>query len=140
MPTLLELLGQDVPQQLQGESRAEMLSGGGTLDDNDVFFDWNGRSIDLKFPLSELERMREIPHRGVISGDGWKLNLSVGDQCELYDLNNDPYEQVNLYDDPRHSERVLELANKIRRWQIDTNDPALIPDVYPGVGYVHGMR
>ena len=30
------------------------------------------------------------PWRTVISGDGWKLNLSPVDQCELYDLNDDP--------------------------------------------------
>lgn len=140
IPTLLDLLGQEVPLHLQGESLGDLLRYGGSLDDNDVYFDWNGRSIDLKFPLSELERMREIPHRGVISGDGWKLNLSVGDQCELYDLNSDPYEQVNLFDDPEHSDRVVSLAKKIRAWQIDTGDTALIPDVYPGVGHVNGMR
>ncbi len=101
---------------------------------------WNGRSIDLTFPLTELERMRELPHRAVVTGDGWKLNLAVGDQCELYDLNNDPYEQVNLFDDAAYSDRVVEMAWKIRRWQIETGDVALIPDVYPGVGHVAGMR
>ncbi|MCH8114774.1 MAG: sulfatase-like hydrolase/transferase [Chloroflexi bacterium] len=140
IPTLLELMGLDIPGHLQGVSRAELLRGGGSLGDNDVFIDWNGRSIDQEFPLSELERMREIPHRGVVTGDGWKLNVSVGDQCELYDLNSDPFEQTNLYDDPVYSDRVVELARKIRRWQIETGDTALIPDVYPGVGHVAGMR
>ena len=84
--------------------------------------------------------MREIPHRCVITGDGWKLNLSVGDQSELYDLKNDPYEQVNLYDNVKFSGKVLELANKIRNWQLETGDTALIPEVYPGVGFVEGMR
>ncbi len=140
IPTLLDLMGLDIPGHLQGASRAELLRAGGSLEDNDVFIDWNGRSIDQKFPLSELERMREIPHRGVIDGDGWKLNLSVGDQCELYDLNSDPYEQVNLYDDPAYSDRIVEMARKIRRWQIDTGDTVPMPDVYPGAGHVTGMR
>jgi arylsulfatase A-like enzyme len=140
IPTLLELMGIDVPDRLQGESKAGRLTNGESLEDNDIFLDWNGRSIDLKFPLSELERMREIPHRCVVTGDGWKLNLSVGDQSELYDLNTDPYEQTNLYDDPQYSDRVVEMAKKIRQWQLDTGDTALIPDVYPGVGHVAGMR
>tara|TARA_B100000809_G_scaffold266704_1_gene330881 strand:- start:3434 stop:4942 length:1509 start_codon:yes stop_codon:yes gene_type:complete len=140
IPTLLDLLGQPVPIKLQGESRAHTIREGGTLNDNDVYLDWNGRSVDQRFPLSELERMREIPHRCVITGDGWKLNLSVGDQCELYDLNNDTYEQVNLYDDPAYADLVVEMAKKIRNWQISTGDTALIPDVYPGVGHVSGMR
>ena len=140
IPTLLDLMGIDVPEHLQGESKAPKLRNGETLEDNDIFLDWNGRSIDLKFPLTELERMREIPHRCVVTGDGWKLNLSVGDQSELYDLNADPYEQTNLYNDPTYSDRIVELAKKIRNWQIKTNDTALIPDVYPGAGHVTGMR
>ncbi len=140
VPTLLDLLGAEVPDALPGQSRVEVMRGGGSLDGNDVIITWNGRSIDQKFPLSELERMREIPHRCIITSDGWKLNLSVGDTCELYDLNSDPYEQKNLYADPSHSDRVLELAKRIRRWQRDTGDMALIPDVYPGVGFVPEMH
>jgi arylsulfatase A-like enzyme len=84
--------------------------------------------------------MREIPHRCVVSGDGWKLNLSVGDQNELYDLNTDPFEQVNLFDDPKYSDKVVELAKKIRQWQLETNDTALLPDVFPGAGHIASMR
>jgi arylsulfatase len=140
IPTLLDVMGLDVPEHLQGNSKAPQLKNGETLEDNDIFLDWNGRSIDLKFPLSELERMREIPHRCVVSGDGWKLNLSVGDQNELYDLNTDPFEQVNLFDDPKYSDKVVELAKKIRQWQIETNDTALLPDVFPGAGHIKSMR
>ena len=140
IPTLLDLMGIDIPDHLQGNSKAEKLRNGETLEDNDIFLDWNGRSIDQKFPLSELERMREIPHRCIITGDGWKLNLSVGDQSELYDLNTDPYEQTNCYDDPAYSARVLELAKKLRNWQLETNDTALLPDVLPGQGHVPSMR
>ena len=140
IPTLLDLMGIDVPEHLQGESKAPTLRNGETLEDNDIFLDWNGRSIDQKFPLSELERMREIPHRCIVTGDGWKLNLSVGDQSELYDLNTDPYEQTNLYDNPTYSDQVLKLAKKLRNWQLQTNDTALLPDVLPGQGHVPSMR
>jgi len=140
IPTLLELMGQKIPDHLQGQSRMKDLETKKSLEENDVYLDWNGRSVDQTFPLSELERMREIPHRCVITGDGWKLNLSVGDQSELYDLNSDPYEQVNLYDNLKFSGKVLELAHKIRNWQLETDDTALIPEVYPGVGFVEGMR
>ena len=140
IPTLLELMGQKIPDHLQGQSRMKDLETKKSLEENDVYLDWNGRSVDQTFPLSELERMREIPHRCVITGEGWILNLSVGDQSELYDLKNDPYEQVNLYDNLKFSGKVLELAHKIRNWQLETGDTALIPEVYPGVGFVEGMR
>jgi arylsulfatase A-like enzyme len=140
VPTLLELMGHQVPSHLQGQSRVAVLRDHGSLEGNDVIITWNGRSIDQKFPLSELERMRELPHRCLVGADGWKLNLSVGDNCELYDLNSDPFEERNLFPEPAQSERVLAMARKIRKWQEETGDTALIPDVYPGFGYVEGMR
>jgi arylsulfatase A-like enzyme len=140
VPTLLELIGAEVPGNLEGESKAKMLRENGNLAENDVIITWNGRSIDLKFPLTELERMREIPHRCLIDADGWKINLSVGDACELYDLNSDPYETTNLYTNPEHSERIVSMAKKIRQWQRDTGDTVLIPDVYPGTGFVPEMH
>jgi arylsulfatase A-like enzyme len=58
IPTLLDVMGLDVPDHLQGNSKAPQLKNGETFEGNDIFLDWNGRSIDLTFPLSELERMR----------------------------------------------------------------------------------
>jgi hypothetical protein len=49
------------------------------------------------------------------------------DQCELYDLNTDQYEQLNLFDEPTHLPRVRELANRIRRWQQETRDQVSLP-------------
>ena len=47
----------------------------------------------------EVNREMRTPWRSVITPDRWKLNLSTHDQCELYDLNNDPAELNNLYDE-----------------------------------------
>ena len=89
VPTLLDLLDQPVPDHLQGASRAPVLKGEASLDDNDVFLQWNGMGDrNLGSPL--INRMVSLPWRSVITADRWKLNLCAGDQCELYDLNNDP--------------------------------------------------
>jgi arylsulfatase A-like enzyme len=58
----------------------------------------------------------------MVSGDRWKLNLSPGDTCELYDLNNDPLELTNLYDHPDHSGRVREMIVRMCQWQARTGD------------------
>ena len=60
---------------------------------------------------------------------GWKLNLCAGDQCELFDLKNDPYEMRNLFDDPAQRDRVRDLAARIRAWQVETDDDAPLPAV-----------
>jgi arylsulfatase A-like enzyme len=140
VPTLLDLLGASVPASLQGRSRADVLRGTATLDGNHVVIDWNGRSIDLKFPLTRLEQIRELPHRTIISPEGWKLSLAVGDQCELYDMASDPHETVNRFEDPDCAGRVVSLARKLRAWQLETGDTAPLPDVFPGAGYVADMR
>ena len=57
-----------------------------------------------------------------VSAEGWKLNLSPGDQCELYNLNTDPHEQTNLYDDPAQKNRIQDLSSRIKAWQERTWD------------------
>ena len=37
--------------------------------------------------------------------DEWQ-DLLAGGQCEFYDLNSDPYNQVNLFDDPGYWDRL----------------------------------
>ena len=64
-----------------------------------------------------------------MSADRWKLNLSVQDQCELYDLNADPYENLNLFDEPEQRGRVQDMADRIRVWQTQTGDRTPLPEI-----------
>ena len=83
------------------------------MDGVDAVIDWNGRDR-ARHPLGlEIDRVQNIPHRGLIGSDGWKINLSVGDRCELYDLNTDPHEQVNVFDDPANRERIRDMAERL---------------------------
>ena len=123
VPTLLELVGADLPGHIQGESRVPVLKGAATLEGNDVMIDWTGR--DSK----ESPGIQGVDHRILISHDGWKLNLGEGDQGELYDLQGDPTESTNLFDDPSQRERVRDMACRIRAWQRATGDTAPLPEV-----------
>jgi arylsulfatase A-like enzyme len=152
VPTLLELLGESVPDHLQGESRAGVFFGEGacgkamSLEQNDVFIEWqgpNGRPAryfdrghsDLKEPLDEhatppgdeWERVRG-PWRSVVSAEGWKLNLSTTDLCELYDLNTDPGETRNLFTDRQQQSRIRDLMDRIRQWQTRTADTVALTE------------
>ena len=99
------------------------------MDGVDAVIDWNGRDR-ARHPLGlEVDRVQNIPHRGLIGSDGWKINLSVGDRCELYDLNTDPHEQANVFDDPANRERIRDMAERLRTWQRQTGDTAPLPDV-----------
>jgi arylsulfatase A-like enzyme len=136
VPTLLELLGQPIPKHLQGESRVALLRGEASLQDNDVFTEWNGRDgfeaasgkkeFPSDIPSEEIARIAGQPWRTIITADGWKLSLSPVDRCELYDLNSDPFECNNLFDDPRQKRRLGDLTARIHYWQARTGDTAQV--------------
>ena len=131
VPTLLDALGEPVPGHLEGRSLVPVLNGESTLDGNDVFMEWNGISPNLRDRFlgdDAINRMLALPYRSVVS-DRWKLNLCAGDQGELFDLRSDPYEQTNLFDDPAHRDRVLDMSARIRMWQFETGDTAPLPSV-----------
>jgi arylsulfatase A-like enzyme len=127
VPTLLDLVGQPAPGHLQGVSRAPVIRGEATLDD-DVFIQWNGIG-DRNLGSPAINRMISLPWRSVVSPDRWKLNLCPGDQCELYDLNSDPYELSNLFNDPGQRDRIRHMAASIRLWQHSTGDSTPLPAV-----------
>jgi arylsulfatase A-like enzyme len=121
VPTLLDLLGEDVPDHLQGSSRRDVLEGSNVLSD-DVFMQWHGGAATVPLGNAEVERLSEVPWRCMVSGDRWKLNLSPADTCELYDLNSDPLELENLYADAKHADRVRDMTARMRDWQRRTGD------------------
>ena len=131
MPTLLELLGQEVPDSSQGESRVPVLRGEEDLGDNDVFIEWSGADGHPPVSIGEAEPNRSMVHplRSVIAAERWKLNLYGAGQGELYDLNADPHELENLYYQPEQQERVSALAGRIRAWQEWTGDEVALPAV-----------
>ena len=130
VPTLLDLVGEDIPNTLQGKSLKPVLLGQSDLNDNDVFVQWNGTSKEVPdrfLGSTKINRMLALPWRSVITPDRWKLNLCAGDQCELYDLNADPNEMNNLYNDPAQIDRIRDMAARIRIWQHETVDTAPLP-------------
>ena len=140
LPTLLELLGQPAPSHLQGVGRSNVLAGDAVLDANDVFVQHNGygdrdltseesRPTLSREKAAEMNYMNNLPWRSVVTADRWKLNLCAGDQCELFDLDNDPYEMTNLYNDLAHRDRVRRMAARIRLWQHRMDDTAPLPTV-----------
>ncbi|MDA0677186.1 MAG: sulfatase-like hydrolase/transferase, partial [Chloroflexi bacterium] len=121
VPTILELMRADIPLHLQGSSVMPVLRGEESLAERPAFVQWNGMG-DRNLGTPSINRMVSVPWRSVVTGDRWKLNLSAGDQCELYDLNADPDELVNLFDRPEHRDRIREMAAMIRLWQQETGD------------------
>ncbi len=128
VPTMLELMAVEPPEHLQGQSRVDVLSGDAGLED-DVFMQWHGGRATISLGDAVVERMSTVGWRSVVTPDRWKLNLSNGDQCELYDLDSDPLELENLFDAPEHRDRVRDMSARIRQWQAETGDDMELPAV-----------
>ncbi len=128
VPTLLDLLGQELPDHLQGTSKADVIKGTADLSGNEVFMEHNGIG-DRNLGTPAINMLNNMQWRSIVTSDRWKLNLCSTDQCELFDLNSDPFEQDNLFNNAEHKDRIRLMAAKIRMWQRETEDQAPLPDV-----------
>jgi arylsulfatase A-like enzyme len=106
LPTVLELLGVPAHQGIQGRSLLSTSGAGKT-------------SVFAEFPTIHAVRTRD-----------WKLvrysRLAIG---ELYDLNNDPHELHNLWDDPAYARRRGEMEGLLFDWYVTSQDPLRLPVV-----------
>ena len=79
--------------------------------------------------VRQLNWLKTVPWRSVVTSDRWKLTLCVADQGELFDLNADPSETTNLFDRPEQRDRVRWMAARLRLWQETVGDTAPLPGV-----------
>ncbi len=135
-PTLLDLMGQPIPEGLHGVSRREVLESGGRIDE-DVFLAWHCHpaSADGDFPDYAREaagsRKRAAaatsdPVRTIITPDGWRFTHSPAGDHALHHLPTDPGERQNLAQKPEMRDLIAELRARIRAWQNRVDDPMTI--------------
>jgi arylsulfatase A-like enzyme len=143
VPTLLDLLGQPIPDHLEGKSLKPSLERPGDITlQEDVVVEWNGpnngfgdRLGRVSIPESmldlatreQIERATTDPVRTLITPDGWKFNCSPLGEHELYNLKDDPLEMRNLAAEPECHSFLEKLATRIRRWQEMTGDQVDLP-------------
>ncbi|GGF94041.1 putative sulfatase [Rhodococcoides trifolii] len=144
VPTVLELLGVPVPDEVQGISHASQLTIGGDPARQQVFtsktyhdsFD-PIRAVRTK-EFSYIENYADRPELDLPwdieeSPSGQAVVDSVGGpraRRELYDLTADPSETVNLHDDPEFASVAADLAMRLHTWREFTRD--VIPSEFVG--------
>ena len=58
----------------------------------------------------------------MVRSQEWKLVHFLGEPFgQLFDLRNDPKENVNLWDDPQHQDRKQELLEVMRNWLMESH-------------------
>jgi arylsulfatase A-like enzyme len=129
MPTLLDAMHcSDAAVKLPGRSLVPVIRGEETYSD-DVFIEWNpalqrGKPLTSMPSISDADskRVHEAYTRTVITQDGWKLCLSDQDKSQLFNLNIDPGETTNLFDQGKYSGKIDKLKKKIFAWQKRVGD------------------
>lgn len=106
-PTVCELAGVPIPQDVQGHSFARVLTGGKDEGERLVF----GYFMDV-------QRM--------VRGDRWKLiEYPKQSRWQLFDLVSDPTEQHDLSAEPKYAPVLEQLRGELRTWQKQQGDPLL---------------
>ena len=110
LPTILEMIGRPIPYGVQGKSHAAALRGSATAARDCAIsgYDAHDRGIHLKTLLT----------------DRYKLTVFAGETYgELYDLQTDPGELHNRFNDPEHRDVQAKLMERLAHRLIEDEDP-----------------
>lgn len=128
LPTLFNLCGVREPVPCQGRSLASLLRGESYEEREAVFAEniipeviTTGR-LDFHFEKGQGIKDIRHPDAKMVRTGRWKLNYYASGEGELYDLAEDPSEEVNLFDDPGRAGVKNELKDRILHWLMTADE------------------
>lgn len=121
-PTSLGLCGLGAPGWMAGTDFSHHVTGDRALRPGEP------RSAYLQQCVRKRFHCIDRTWRGVRTCDGWKYVCLEGQPLLMHDLNEDPYETVNLAFDPAHRGRRAELQDELARWIDRTGDRFPLPE------------
>jgi arylsulfatase A-like enzyme len=120
-PTTLGLCGIDKPDWMRGHDYAgERLSGRPRAEAPDSAF------LQSVIPTGHGDSV-DRPWRGVVTLDGWKYVVLEGQPWLMFNLNEDPYELVNLAHNTKYKQERQRLQARLARWIHETGDTFALP-------------
>lgn len=143
LPTLLDILGVDIPSNVQGHSFKAVIEG--TMAEsprNEVFAqrtshalrDNTSRAVrtrrykliryfepgrSIEFPIDT------VPQRVAEHTERPRRKPGARPVVQLFDLKTDPHERNDLARSPEHAEIVRDLSDRLWRWMEEVGDPIL---------------
>ncbi len=128
LPTLFEYCGIAEPVACQGRSFAPLLEDK-PYEPHEVVFSENiipevitSGSHDSFFEKGEGIKGIRHPDAKMLRSDRWKLNYYANGEGELYDLDNDPGEERNLFADPVRQPVVGEMKDRLLEWMMTADE------------------
>ncbi|MEM6257585.1 MAG: sulfatase [Planctomycetota bacterium] len=114
--TILEYAGVEAPEAMQGSSLVLLVEGRDTVWREEFFY-------EHRFDHSS------IPESEAVRTERWKYIKYIDhDYEELYDLDADPIEAVNLAEEPAYAAVLGEMRFKLDAWRSLTRDSDTLPN------------
>ncbi|MHC4072051.1 MAG: sulfatase family protein [Planctomycetota bacterium] len=143
LPTLLDVLGIDIPENVQGHSFKEVIAGTRAESPrNEVFAQRTSHA--LRDNTSRAVRTRQykliryfepgrtvefptdtVPQRVAAHTERPKRKGGARPVVQLFDLKEDPHERNDLAALPEHAGTVRNLSDRLWRWMREVGDPIL---------------
>ncbi len=121
-PTTLGLCDIDQPDWMQGTDYS-----GRRLPDRKQPPEPDSAYLQIVVPTGHGDSINQA-YRGLVTADGWKYVAFEGQSWLLYNLNEDPYEQVNLAHNNRYRAERKRAIDRVRQWVADTDDEFRLPE------------
>lgn len=115
VPTILSIVGEDVPADMQGVDLSPAFKDGKEFQ-SDAY-----RFSEHK-PLGDWHKTVEWR---LVVDDRYKYVWNQDDMDEFYDLKLDPYELENRIEDEILMAELERLQDRLERWMTETDDPLL---------------
>ena len=111
--TFLEAAACEADPEMQGKSLVPLLAGESPAD-------WRKR---IYYHYYEYPSVHRVPRHYGIRTERYKLmHFYQFDEWEFYDLQNDPDELVNLYEDPAYAEQIEQVRSQLAELRKETED------------------
>ena len=145
MPTLCEVLGLRLPDGVQGRSLWPVLTGSAYPEGEfassyaeqgfgglhyaagDEIVDLRKDGLNPSVSFDCLNSRSQSGTMRMLRKGNWKLVFDMQGQGQLYDLDEDPVELDNLYDDPAFAHVQRDLLADLLAWTLRTQDPLPLP-------------
>ena len=122
-PTTLGLCGIDKPAWMRGHDYSGL-----RLPDRPQTEPPDSAFIQSVVPTGHGDSV-DRPWRAVVTRDGWKYVALEGQPWLMFNLNEDPYELVNLAHNTRFGAERKKLQDRLAQWIADTGDTFELPDL-----------
>lgn len=123
-PTTLGMCGLGAPEWMEGHDYSGRRLGWRpqTAEPDSVY-------LEQVIPAPGHYDTIDEPYRGLVTRDGWKYVCFENQTWLMFNLIEDPYEQVNVAFNPMYKAERTKLIERLKQWVADTGDKFQVPEL-----------